>query len=103
MSKTQIRPEMLQALMSEFDVVFDRFTDDLSRIKGWSTRSIFKTIQILLEAAPELVPSWLLATPEERRAAVITRVNEHVDIPILSESTEEKLIRIIYDVVAAFI
>jgi len=99
----KIRPEMVQSLISEFDTVIDNFADELSRVKGWSPRSVFKIVQILVEAAPELVPSWLMATPEERRAAVVTRVNEHVDIPVLSESTEEKLIRIIYDLVTAFL
>lgn len=99
----EIREHIVDSLSLEFDAVFDKFVDDLAAVKGWSLRSVFKIVQILLEAAPEMVPSWLTATPEERKTAIVKRVNEHVDIPVLAESAEEKLIGVVYDLVAVFL
>jgi replicative superfamily II helicase len=34
---------------------------------------------------------------EELQEKIVTKLNEHVDIPIISEKTEEKILNAIYD------
>ena len=103
MAKKELRPQVMDALSSEFDAVFDKFTDDLSRVKGWSPKSVFKVIFIILDAVPEMVPSWMMATPDEREAAVVTRVNEHINMPIFNEPQEAVIIHIAYHAILPFL
>ena len=36
---------------------------------------------------------------DELQAKIVTKLNEHIDIPIISEKTEEKILNAIYDTV----
>lgn len=86
---------------SQLEAALDEFFDDLSRLKGFSLQSVWKAISFILSAAPMIVPLWALASPEERRLAVVNAVNAKVDIPIVPESVEAWAIGYAYDVVFA--
>jgi hypothetical protein len=45
----------------------------------------------------ELIASYLFN--DEMKAKIVKGLNENVDIPIISEKTEEKILSAIYDVV----
>jgi len=64
-------------LISELENLMEAKATELSRIKGLSFGSVSRAIAIIIGAIPEFVPSWAMATPEDRNDAVVDVINRH--------------------------
>jgi len=85
----------------QLEDAFEEFFGDLSRLKGFSLGNVFRAITFILTAVPNIVPLWALASPEQRKSAVVAKVNKYIDIPFIGESIEAMAISYAYDIVFA--
>jgi hypothetical protein len=87
-------------LESELELVLAMHAAELSRLRGFSLKTVRKSITLMLVAASDTIPCWTEAMPQERREAVVNVVNRYVDIPIIGESIEAMAIGFCYDLIS---
>lgn len=95
-------PELdFNLFQSQLEAALDEFFEDLSRVKGFNLQAVWKAMTFILTAAPVVVPLWAIATPQQRREAVVKAVNKKIDIPIIPESVEAWAIGYVYNIAFA--
>lgn len=79
---------------------FGELFEELSRIKGWSFGSARNALIQILVTAPDMIGLWAMASPEQRKTAVVDSVNEAIDIPRIPESIEGLAFGYLYNLIA---
>lgn len=85
--------------LEQLEEAFRELWSDLRKITGWNFGSVYRAITQILSQAEILIPLWAVASPEERKKAVVTVVNEKINIPIIGEGFEAVVFGFIYDAV----
>ena len=57
-------------------------------------------IKFIQEKIPDFITSWKIATPEEKKKAIVNVINKQVDVPFVPESVEAIAIGKVYDILA---
>lgn len=82
----------------DLEALLKPYVDELRKSKGFSFANISHVITLIVSAAITAVPLWKIATPEERKNAVVSVVNRYIDIPKINEEMERRLFGFVYDI-----
>jgi hypothetical protein len=91
-------PEALAKFESDIENLLQMDATELAKIKGFSFNSVATVITLLVSQAITALPTWNMASPIERKQAVVNVVNKYVDLPVLGEKAEGAIFGFIYDI-----
>lgn len=83
----------------QFEAAFGELLKELSRLKGFNFGTVSKAITQIVTQGPILIPLWGMASPEERKRAIVDAVNKKIDVPWVPETVEGWAFGFIYDAV----
>jgi len=92
--------ETKKLLENQLGAFLENQAQELSKLKGFNMRSIYRVLILILSSAPLAIPLWMSATSAERKEAVVNVLNSYVDIPFVPESIEGMAIGFAYDFIA---
>jgi hypothetical protein len=68
---------MPNKLTTQLEALLESKAEELSRIKGFSLKSVLRGFSIIIPAIPEAIPEWMLATAQEKNDAVVFVFHKH--------------------------